>query len=125
MLKEGVMHLPELPLFSSSFRGLCRMLSMRMCLSQGKVPKDKAQPLPQSSLDLLHDGIGLSTIGTLIIPVFYQGHRSGFWPLLMIALTHWRCEPGNCGFLCHFVVSSVFNASRAVRIPSAPGLIPT
>src|SRR6266550_4806367 len=94
MLKEGVMHFPELPLSGGSFRGLRSMLSMRVALRQGKVPKDKAQPIPQTSLNLFDDGIGLSTIGTLIIPVFHQGHRSGFWSLLMIALAHWQCEPG-------------------------------
>jgi acetyl esterase/lipase len=33
------------------------MLGMRVALGQGKVPKDKAQPLPQPSLNLLDDGI--------------------------------------------------------------------
>src|SRR5258708_2537980 len=96
MLKEAVMHLPELALSGRRFRGLCRMLSMRMGLGQGKIPKDKAQPLPQSELDLLDDGIGLPTIRTLIIAVFHQGHRGGCWSLLMIALTHWRCERARC-----------------------------
>src|SRR6266581_9440346 len=88
MLKEVVMHLPELPLDGGSFRSLRGMLSMRVALGQGKVPKDKAQPIPQPSLNLFDDGIGLSTIRTLIIPVFHQGHRGGFWSLLMIALAH-------------------------------------
>src|SRR6266481_2726846 len=94
MLKEVVMHLPELLLDGGCFRGLRGMLSMRVALGQGKVPKDKAQPIPQPSLDLLDDGIGLSTIGTLIITVFHQGHRGGYWSLLMIALTDWQGEPG-------------------------------
>src|SRR5258708_27496606 len=88
MLKEVVMHLPELPLDGGSFRGLRGMFSMRVALGQGKVPKDKAQPIPQTSLDLLDDGIGLSTIGTLIITVFHHGHPGGFWSPPMIALTH-------------------------------------
>src|SRR5256712_11528762 len=94
MLKEVVMHLPELLLDGGSFRGLRGMLSMRVPLGQGKVPKDKAQPIPQPSLDLLDDGIGLPTIGTLIITVFHQGHRGGCWSLPMIALTDWQCERG-------------------------------
>src|SRR5215470_19474787 len=94
MLKEVVMHLPEPLLDGGSFRGLRGMLGMRVALGQGKVPKDKAQPIPQTSLNLLDDGIGLPTIGTLIITVFHQGHRGGCWPLLMIALTDWQCEPG-------------------------------
>src|SRR5438132_2469664 len=94
MLKEIVMHLPELPLSGGSFRGLRGMLSMRVALGQGKVPEDKAQPIPQTSLNLLDDGIGPSTIGTLIIAVFHQGHRGGYWSLLMIALTDWQGEPG-------------------------------
>src|SRR6266849_3306348 len=89
MLKESVMHLPELLLTGGSFRGLRGMLSMRVALSQGKVPKDKAQPIPQTSLNLLDDGISLSTIGTLIIPVFHQGHRGVFWSPLMISLSYW------------------------------------
>src|SRR2546421_9525637 len=94
MLKEVVMHLPELPLDGGSFRGLRGMLSMRVALGQGKVPKDKTQPIPQTSLDLLDDGIGLPTIGTLIITVFHQCHRGVFWSLLMIALAHWQRERG-------------------------------
>src|SRR2546426_8197524 len=92
MLKEVVMHLPELLLDGGSFRGLRGMLSMRVALGQGKVPKDKAQPIPQTSLDLLDDGIGLPTIGTLIIAVFHQCHRGVFWSLLMISLTDWQRE---------------------------------
>src|SRR6266516_2955259 len=87
MLKEVVMHLPELLLSSGSFRG---MLSMRVALGQGKVPKDKAQPIPQTSLNLLDNGIGLSTIGTLIITVFHLCHRGGFWSPPMISLTDWH-----------------------------------
>src|SRR5216684_3223642 len=90
MLKEGVMHLPELPLNGGSFRGFRGMLGMRMALGQGKVPKNKAQPIPQTSLNLFDDGIGLPTIGTLIITVFHQCHRGVFWSLLMIALAHWQ-----------------------------------
>src|SRR6266446_105409 len=92
MLKEVVMHLPELLLDGGSFRGLRSMLSMRVALGQGKVPKDKAQPIPQTSLDLLDDGIGLPTIGTLIIAVFQQCHRGVFWSLPMISLTDWQRE---------------------------------
>src|SRR5438309_1781620 len=62
MLKEVIMHLPELLLDGGSFRSLRGMLSMRVALGQGKVPKDKAQPIPQTSLNLLDNGIGLSTI---------------------------------------------------------------
>src|SRR5260370_4966768 len=94
MLKEGVMHLPELPLDGRSFRSLCRMLGMRVALGKGKVPEDKAHPIPQPSLDLLDDGIGLPTIRALIIAVFHQGHRGGCWSLLVIALTYRHCEPG-------------------------------
>src|SRR6266487_5211628 len=94
MLKEGVMHFPELPLTGGSFRCLRSMLSMRVALGQGKVPKDKAQPIPQTSLNLLDDGISLSTIGTLKITVFHQCHRGSFWSPLMIALAHWQCGPG-------------------------------
>src|SRR5256714_2585183 len=94
MLKERVMHLPELPLDGGSFRCLRGMLSMRVALCQGKVPKDKAQPIPQTSLDFLDDGIGLPTIRTLIIAIFHQGHRGGCWSLLVIALAHRQCKPG-------------------------------
>src|SRR6266516_3522445 len=94
LLKEVAMHLPELPLDGGSFRSLRCMLSMGVALGQGKVPKDKAQPIPQTSLNLFDDGIGFSTIGTLIITVFHQGHRGGFWSPLMIALAYWQCERG-------------------------------
>src|SRR5947209_11488631 len=90
MLKEGVMHLPELPLDGGSLCGLRGMLSMRVALGQGKVPKDKAQPIPQTSLNLLDDRIGLSTIGTLIITVFHQCHGGVFWSPPMISLTDWH-----------------------------------
>src|SRR5436305_2326979 len=94
MLKEGVMHLPELLLSGGSFRGLSSMLSMRVYLGQGKVPKDKAQPIAQTSLNLFDDGVRLSTIGTLIITVFHYGHRGVFWSPPMIALTYRQSEPG-------------------------------
>src|SRR6266487_580496 len=94
MLKEVIMHLPELLLDGGSFRGLRGMLGMRVALGQGKVPKDKAQPIPQTSLDLLDDGISLPTVGTLIITVFHHGHRGSFWSPPVIALAHWQCEPG-------------------------------
>src|SRR2546422_4808527 len=94
MLKEVVMHLPELPLDGGSFRSLRGMLSMRVALGQGKVPKDKAQPIPQPSLNLLDDGIGLSTIRTLIITVFHHCHQGGFWSPPMIALTDWQRKRG-------------------------------
>src|SRR5713226_6293447 len=94
MLKEGVVHLPELPLTGGSFRGLRGMLSMRVALGQGKVPKDKAQPIPQTSFNLLDDGIGLSTIGTLIITVFHHCHLCGFWSPPVIELPDWQRERG-------------------------------
>jgi hypothetical protein len=84
----------ELSTISKGSTSLCRMLGMRVALGQGKVPEDKAHPIPQPSLDLLDDGIGLPTIRALIIAVFHQGHRGGFRPLLVIALTHRHCEPG-------------------------------
>src|SRR6266516_6505979 len=90
MLKEVVMHLPELLLSGGSFRSLRSMLSMGVALGQGKVPKDKAQPIPQTSLNLFDDGIGLSTIGTLVIAVFHQCHRGVFWSPPMIELTDWH-----------------------------------
>src|SRR6266702_3479054 len=93
MLKQVVMHLPEL-LLSGSFRSLRCMLSMRVYLGQWKVTKDKAQPIPQSSLNLLDDWIGLSTIGALIITVFHQCSRGGFWPPPMISLTYWQSKRG-------------------------------
>src|SRR5438132_12176672 len=89
MLIEVIMHLPELFLGGGSFRGLRGMLSMWVALGQGKVPKDKAQPIPQTSLNLLDDGISLSTIGTLKITVFHQCHRGVFWSTPMISLTYW------------------------------------
>src|SRR5438045_2954151 len=91
MLKEVVVHLPELLLDGGSFRG---MLSMRVALSQGKVPKDKAQAIPQTPLNLLNDRIRLPTIGTLIITVFHQCHRGGFWSPSMISLTDWQGKRG-------------------------------
>src|SRR6266567_3186323 len=94
MLKEGVMHLPELPLSGGSFRGLRRMLSVRVDLAQRKVPKDKAQPVPQTSLNLLDDGVSLPTIGTLIITVFHHCHLGGFWSPPMIELPDWQRERG-------------------------------
>src|SRR5215472_3490173 len=101
MLKEVVMHFPELLLSSGSFRGLRSMLSMRVALGQGKVPKDKAQPISQTSLNLFNNGIGLPTIGTLVITVFHHGHRGGFWSPPMISLAYWQSERGCSCFLRH------------------------
>src|SRR5207253_11414057 len=75
-LFRSVVHLPELLLDGGSFRGLRGMLSMRVALGQGKVPKDKAQAIPQTPLNLLDDRIGPPTIGTLIITVFHQDRKS-------------------------------------------------
>src|SRR5258708_36190655 len=121
MLKEVVVHLPELRLDGGSFRGLRGMLSMRVALGQGKVPKDKAQPIPQTSLNLLDDGIGPSTIGTLIITVFHHGHRGGDWSLLVIALADWQGGSGRSWFLRQSEMSVVWHPSRAGRVPRSPG----
>src|SRR6266566_2002318 len=101
MLKEGVMHLPELPLCASSFRSLRCMFSMRVFLGQWKVTKDKAQPIPQSSLNLLDDWMGLSTIRTLILTVFHHCHRRRFWSQPVIARTHWHRQPCRSWSLSH------------------------
>src|SRR5450755_1593489 len=105
MLKEGVVHLPKLPLSGGSFRGLRGMLSMRVTLVQGEVPKDKTQPITQTLLNLLDDRVSRPTIRTLVITIFHQCHRGGFWSLPMISLTYWQCQPGRFCFLCHCFLS--------------------
>src|SRR6266545_5893304 len=42
-LEQIVVHIPELSLYTSRFRGLRRVLSLRVRLAQGKVPKDDTQ----------------------------------------------------------------------------------
>jgi len=43
MVEQVVVHIPELSLYTSRFRGLRRVLGLRVHLAQGKVPKDHTQ----------------------------------------------------------------------------------
>ncbi|SRR6266566_10025648 len=52
MLKEGVMHLPELSLCASSLRCLRCMFSMRVYLGQWKVTKDNEHQRDDPSCSL-------------------------------------------------------------------------
>jgi len=94
MLKKAVMHLPEFLLGEGRFCGFCGMLGMRVDLGQGKMTKDKAQPIPQPELYLLDNGVRFSTRRTLKITIFHQCHQGMFWSPLMIALPKWQREPG-------------------------------
>src|SRR6476469_3325635 len=88
MLEEHLVHMPELPLGSRSLRRFGSMSGVRMKVRHGKMAKDKAQVWTQLPLDLFHNRIGKSAIGTFVIPVLHQCHRRGERPLSMIAFTH-------------------------------------
>src|SRR6266404_3044540 len=119
------MHLPELAVRSRRLSGFCGKLGMRMHRREREVAKDKAQSISESLLQFFHDGIGLTAIRAFVIAVFHEGDRGGCWTLNVIAFPHRERQPGYP--LCSHAVTSglVGSASRAARIPSAPGLTPT
>src|SRR5712671_2086656 len=110
MFKEGIMHLPELILCPCCFSRLGRLLGVLMYLRQREVTKDKAQPISELPLELLHDGIGLTAIRALIVAVFYEGDGCGHRPLNVIAFASRESK------VAHFVTSCFEgSASRAAR----------
>src|SRR5882724_1566975 len=119
------MHLPELAVRSRRLSRLCGKLGMRMHRRERKIAKNKAQPIPKPFLEFFDDGIGLTAIRTFVIAVFHERDQGGCWTLNVIAFPHRERQPGHP--LCSHAVTSglVESASRAARIPSAPGLTPT
>src|SRR5260221_7611114 len=98
---------------------------MRMHRGEREIAKDKAQSLPKLLLQFFHDGKGLTAIGTLVVTVFHEGNRGGGRSLYVIALPY-RLRQSGCPLSSHAVTSGLAgSASRAARIPSAPGLTPT
>src|SRR6266571_2716792 len=68
ILVEKIMHLPELPLDGGrlgSFRGPFRL---RVGGGNGEVSENEPELRPEFRLDLLHDRVGRSAVGTLVVP---------------------------------------------------------
>src|SRR6266404_9543125 len=119
------MHLPELAVRPRRLGGFRSLLGTRMHRREREVAKDKTQLIAEPLLQFFHDGIGFTAIRALVIAVFHERNRGGCRSLNVIAFPHRDRQPGHP--LCSHAVTSglVGSASRAARIPSAPGLTPT
>src|SRR5436309_12086927 len=95
---------------------------MRGC--DRKVPKDESETVPHAGLQLLDDRIGGTAIRTLVVAVLDQRHCRVCRSLDVVAVIVDRDgEDGVPLGRAHQPPST--RLSRARRIPSAPGLIPT
>src|SRR5881628_2888025 len=119
------MHLPELVLRSRRFGRLRRLLSVGVTLAQREVAVHEPQSRSHVLLDRLDDGVRAPAVRALVIAVLDQCNSRMGWALDVVPLAHrqgqccGRVAPGHAG------VRSPATASRARRMPSAPGLAPT
>src|SRR6185312_2647883 len=102
-----------------------------------KISKNEAQIARIAPLDLLHHGIGLAASGTLVVAVLHERHGRPSVSLCMIARGDRHRQHrilGHHGTLCAALsggAASAFwmllegSASRALRMPAAPGFTPT
>jgi hypothetical protein len=94
-----------------------------MNLSERKVAIDETQLVTELLLHDFDDRIGLTAIGAFEIAALDERHRRGRWTLRVVIqadrrsqdrrLHDHRCDASLAG-----------SASSALRMPSAPGLIP-
>src|SRR4029077_754154 len=122
VLVEAIVHLPEPALGGGRLRGFGRLNSVRMHVPQGKVAKDRPELVAQGALKLFHDRIGGTAIGAFIVAVLDQGHRRRLGTTADVVIRADRNGQPRAFQLAHAGLGSAM-ASRAVRIPSAPGLM--
>src|SRR5467141_10638 len=153
VLEDRVMHRPERHLAAVRRYALGCLGSVQrpgVDLDEWEVAEDEAERTPdiaEASLQHLHEWVSLAAVGALVVPVLNQSHRRVDRTAAVVAVRHvWpetaprrgcrsRCRAWRRG-LCHAhgadscagsrgVASSAAIASRASRMPSAPGLTPT
>src|SRR5207249_163091 len=79
---------PAAVLRARHLRCLRRMLRLGMYLADREVAEDEAQVLAEASLVLLDESIGVSTVHTLVVTVFYKRHRCRQQSPCVILLAH-------------------------------------
>src|SRR5438876_3027540 len=122
------MHLPEPPLYGGrlgSFRGPFRL---RVGGGYGEVSENEPEPRSEFLLNLLHDWVGRSAVGTLVVAVLDQHHSSARRPFNVVPSSDGQGQSGRLvigGRHDHPLRSGDLRSSSAERIPSAPGLTPS
>src|SRR5438874_2320641 len=114
-----------MPLLSSRLGRLSRQRGMRMDLGKREVAKDKAHPVAHSLLQLLHDRVGAAAVRTLVVTVLDQRDGCGRGPFRVVASPDREGQLGRVRLRRQGETSFLSSASRAARIPSAPGFTPT
>src|ERR1700678_3430477 len=100
-----------------------------MHFGQRKIAEDETQLLAEMFLDFLHDGIGASAIGALVVAILDERDGCGCVTLNVIGWADGNFQRAHDVLL--FAPTQrrrgVYfgKASRAVRMPSAPGFTAT
>src|SRR5450631_1327164 len=89
VLKNDIVHLPELILRTRSFGRNSGMHGIGMGIGQRKIPENEFQVIPQLLLDMLDEWIGAPAMRTLIISILHQ-----FDPCILRSLKMILCVYG-------------------------------
>ncbi len=92
VFKQHIVHLPEFPLRTCRFGGLCGVFRVRMRIGKREITERKTQPVAQAFLNRLHDGMRLATIRTFIVAVFNECNGRINRPLNVITSGDWQRE---------------------------------
>ncbi len=71
---EGVVHLPEFPLFTGGFGCLRSVFCMWMDSRQGEVSKDETEPMAEYPLNIFDNQISTTTVRTFVVSVLDKCH---------------------------------------------------
>ncbi len=113
VLIQEIMHLPEFPVGARELSGLGSGFSMRMQLTQGKVPENQPEPLPKMLLHALDDGIRPTAMRAFIVAVLHEGYFRAIRALGVIFRRHGYFEHGHKSFLFRQILERLQDAVRA------------
>ena len=117
ILKKLAVHGPELSLGAGKFGGLGRGFGFGVDLGEGKVAEDEAQLVAKMLLDAGDDTESDGAMRAFVVAVFNQCDGGIVAALYMVFRADRDFEGAH-------LATSVFRASSASRMPSAPGLTP-
>jgi len=75
VVKEEIVHLPEMPLCARRLGCLCRSFGVRMRLREGKVSKNKSEGTAHVAPDTLNYRMGATAVRTFEVAVLNECHR--------------------------------------------------
>lgn len=96
---------------------------MRVDLAQWKVSVHRPKLARQARFELIEDVVELGAVRTFVVAVLHQCHCSTRWPFDVIALTHGNHQSAATARRVHEAARLGGRFSKALMIPSAPGLI--